>query len=335
MSADGFISQVPGPAPVPVPDGAKAAIAAAQAKAIAKFAPAPEPAPAEPAAPAKIEMDPAALKQITKQAAALRRAEQRVSELEAGAKDIGPLAEAKKLYSEGKRMEAIALLSGRDATEEMTALMDAYLDTTPAAPVDPAAAKLAELEAWKNDQVKAQEDAKKADEEQKAKQRDAAIQGFAWSVLDAEKEADGSAKFPLSAAKKNRGEAAVAALRLVSQVYAPKEHPDGNVTPEQARALFAKAFVEVEKAYEDRYAEELGERFVKRGQPLPRPLQTGRAAPVAPRQATTEPTPSEPTRANQSPTLSRSPISTTTWPKSLTPAQALQKAVEKVRSFQR
>lgn len=337
MSADGaLISQVPtGPAPQPVPDGARAAIAAAQAKAVAKFAPAPAPAAAAPApeTPAKIEMDPAALKQLTKTSAALRRAEQRVAELEAGAKDTGQIAEAKKLYASGKRLEAIALLSGKDATEEMTALMDAYLDTTPKEPVDPNQARLDALEADNKARKDADEAAKKAAEEEKAKQRDAAIQGFAWSVLDAEKEADGSAKFPLSASKKNRGEAAVAALRLVSQVYAPKDHPDGNVTPEQARVLFAKAFVEVEKAYEERYAEELGERFVKRGS-APRPV-AGHAAQTAPRPATTVPTPPEPSRANQSPTLARPAISTAEYPKSLTHAQALEKAIAKVKSFQR
>lgn len=342
MSADGVVPQVaPPPFPTaPVPDGARTAIDAARAKAVAKVAtpPAATPAPAAaPGTPAKIEMDPAALKQITKQAAALRAAEARVAELQAAATDSAQVLEAKKLYAEGKRLEAIALLSGKDATEEMAALMDAYLDVSPPKPEDEQAARIAALEADKKARDDAEAQRKKDEEAEKVKQRDAAIQGFAWSVLDAEKEANGALKFPLCSSKKNRGEAATAALRIVSQVLAPKEYPTGEVTPEQARGLFAKAFVFVEAEYEKQYAEELGERFVPKGAPLPtlRPGNAGHAAPAAPRQATTEPTPAEPTRANQSPTLSRPAITTTTYPRSLTPAQAREKAIERIKSFQR
>jgi len=331
---------VPQTAPAPLPtapvvDGARAAVDAAREKAVARFRPAPAPVattPAEPAAPPKVDMDPATLKQLTKTAAALRRAEQKVAELQAAATDIGPVAEAKKLYAAGKRLEAIALLSGNDASAEMEALMGAYLDSSPPAEVDPEKARLDALEKAEADRKKREEDSAKAAEESRIKQRDAAIQGFAWSVLDAEKLADGTPKFELCSLPKNRGEAAVAALKLVSEVYAPKEYPDGNVTPDQARALFAKAFVDVEAAYELQYTETLGPRFLKRGVPNPRPV--GHAAPAAPRQAFTATPPAEPTRANQSPTLSRAPVSTTDYPASLTPKQALQKAIEKVRSFQ-
>jgi hypothetical protein len=336
MSADGFVSQVPvGPAPTPVVDGTRATLDAAREKAIARFA-APQVAtlpPETPVATPKIEMDPATLKQLTKQAAALRRAESRVVELEAGSKDVGSFAAAKKLYGEGKRLEAIALLSGNDPSAEMEALMGAYLDSKPTEPVDPASAKLAELEAWKTEQTNAQEAARLAAEADKIKARDASIQGFAWSVLDAEKLPDGSPKFELCSLPKNRGEAAVAALRLVSQVYAPKEYPDGNVTPDQAKALFSKAFVDVQKAYEDKHLEEYGTPYVRPGLPNPR-LVAGQPAPRA-QTATIATTPAEPTGANQSPTLSRPAISTTSYAKSLTPAQALVKAMEKVRSFQR
>lgn len=335
MSAEGFVSQVPaGPAPTPVVDGTRTAIDAAQAKAVARFATPPAAAILEtPQATPKIEMDAATLKQMTKQAAALRRAEARAAELESGAKGMESLTQAKKLYGEGKRLEALALLSGNDATAEMNALMEAFLDTTPATPVDPVQAKLDALEKAEADRVKREADTTAALEADKIKARDANIQGFAWSVLDAEKRPDGSPKFELCALPKNRGEAAVAALQLVSKVYAPKEYPDGNVTPDQAKALFAKAFADVQKAYEDEHLEKYGMPYVRPG--LPGPLKVGQPASRVQTPAATVSTPTEPAGANQSPTLSRPAISTTSYHKSLTHAQALEKALEKVRSFQR
>lgn len=333
MSADGFVSQVPsGPVPTPPADSIRAAIDAARDKAVARFAqPAAQVEPEKPATPPRVEMDPATLKQLTKQAAALRRAEARVVELEAGSKDVGAYAEAKALYASGKRLEAIAKLSGNDASVEMEALMGAYLETTPTEPVDPAKTKLEALEAAEKARTEREKAANDAAEADKIKARDASIQGFAWSVLDAEKRPDGSPKFELCALPKNRGESAVAALHLVSKVYAPKEYPDGNVTPDQAKALFAKAFADVQKAYEAEHLEKYGAPYVRPG--LPRPLPVGQ--PARAQTAPTASTPAEPTGANQSPTLSRAAISTTSYPKSLTPAQALQKAIDKVRSFQR
>ena len=333
MSADGIVPQT-GPAPAPlVVDGTRAALDAARDKAMAKVRPAPAPAAVstvDTPTPATITMDPAALKQLTKQAAALRRAEARVAELEAGSKDVGTFAEAKALYAAGKRLEAIAKLSGNDPSAEMEALMGAYLDTTPAVPVDPQQAKLEALEKAEADRTKRETDAATAAAEEKVKAQDASIQGFAWSVLDAEKLPNGQPKFGLCARPKNRFEAATAARHLVVKVYAPKDHPNGDVTPDQARALFAKAFAQVEQEYEARYADELGERFVRPGhnpQPVP-----GRAAPAAPRPAAIA-TPTEPTGANQSPTLSRAAISTQNYPKSLTPAQATAKAIERIKSL--
>lgn len=342
MEGEALIPQTP-PAPpsaITVTDGAKVALDAARAKAVARFkaVPAPgaliDPNAATPPIVAKVDMDPATLKRLTRQSADLRAAEQKITELQSAATDSATVLQAKRLYGEGKRLEAIALLSGRDATEEMAALMDAYLDTTPTTPEQLQAARIEALEADKKTREEAAEADRKTAETERIKQRDAAIQGFAWSVLDAAKEAAGGLTFPLCASKKNRGEAAVAALRLVSQVYAPKEHPTGDVTPDQARALYLKAFADVETEYEKQYAEELGERFVPKGSHNPLPGR-GHVAPAAPRPATTEPTPAEPSRANTSPTISRPAITTTQWPRSLTHAQAREKAIEKVRSFQR
>lgn len=328
-----FIPQTPQAAPAPIVDGARVATDAARAKAIARVtAPVVPPAgaePATPAAPAKIEMDAATLKQMTKQAAALRAAQARVVELEAGSKDVGAFAAAKKLYGEGKRLEAIAMLSGNDPSAEMEALMGAYLDSAPPAAVDPVKAEIDALKAKDAARDAADAEMKKQRAAQAAKERDASIQGFAWSILDAAKLPDGSPQFELCSLPKNRGEAAVAALVAV-KIFAAAEHADGNVTPEQAKALYTRAFAEVEAEYERDFAERAGSRFVPRGYPPPRQVP---GQPVQRVQTTATPAPAEPTRANQSPTLSRPSITTQSQPKSLTPQQALAKAIEKVRGF--
>lgn len=332
MSVEAPIPQTPQAAPAPIVDGARVAIDAARAKAIARVtAPVVPPVGAEPvtpAAPAKIEMDAATLKQMTKQAAALRAAQARVVELEAGSKDVGAFAAAKKLYGDGKRLEAIAMLSGNDPSAEMEALMGAYLDSAPPEAVDPVKAEIDALKAKNAERDAADAETKKQRDAQAAKERDASIQGFAWSILDAAKLPDGSPQFELCSLPKNRGEAAVAALAVV-KIFAAAEHADGNVTPEQAKALYTRAFAEVEAEYERDFAERAGSRFVPRLQ-FPRQVP---GQPVQRVQTTATPAPAEPTRANQSPTLSRPSITTQSQPKSLTPQQALAKAIEKVRGF--
>jgi hypothetical protein len=339
MPEEAYVSQVPtGPAPVQVVDGTAAALAAARAKAVAKATGATPPAPvvstvdaSKPPVPPKIDMDAATLKTLTKQAAALRRAEARVVELEAGSKDVTGFAAAKKLYGEGKRLEAIAMLSGNDPSAEMEALMGAYLDSKPPEEVDPVAAEVAALKADNEARKAADLEAKKLSAERELKARDASIQGFAWSVLDAEKLPDGSPKFELCSLPKNRGESAVAALAVV-KIFAAKEYPDGNVTPDQAKELYRKAFAEVEAEYEKDYSERLGARFVPRTGHSPRPV--GQPANAwAQKPATPAAPPAEPSRANHSPDLSRPSISTQSYPKSLTPAQALAKAIERVKGF--
>lgn len=277
---------------------------------------------AKPADAPKIEMDAGTLKRLTALAKADRENKQKIAQLEGSAKDTATLAEAKKLYSEGKRMEAIAKLSGAsDGVAEMEALMADYLNAPTTDAKDDArdalAAKVDELSAWKTGREKAEAQAAET-------QRNAQVAAFANSVLDAAKQADGSLMFEICARPENRGEAAEAALAIVTALAIDRgltQDANGkprDVTRDEVAALYREAYQTVEGGYA-----ELGARYSKRGNPQPSSGQhQSMSRPPTAIQPQTRPTP----------TIPKSPIATSpTGPQTIEQHKA--RALEAMRGL--
>ncbi len=323
-------------APVTPPVDFKAkAIAAATGKTIET--PKPDATPTPEVKPAKIDMDAATLKQLTKQAREIRENQAKIAQLEATAPDAATFANVKKLYSEGKRMEAIALMSGKEPTTEMEFLMADYLNAPTDAAQDEAkdalAAKVEELAAKDAAREKDAEDQKKAADIDAEKQRNAAVTSFAHKILDEAKAADGSLTFELCARDENRVEAAAAALEIVKTLAFDRytavdpttgERTSKDVTQEQAAELYREAYIIVEAEYD-----EIGQkRYLKRDRPR------SMNASIDPRRPTTpSPGPRIEPQSRPSPSITKAPISTNTPATSLTPAQAKQKAIDSIRGF--
>lgn len=269
----------------------------------------PEAEPPKVEAP-KIEMDAATLKRLTALSKADRENKQKIAQLEGSSKDAATFAEVKKLYSEGKRMEAIAKLAGAtDGVAEMEALMADYLNAPTTDAKDEAkdalVAKVDELAAWKADR-------EKQETERATQQRDQAVQAFAFQVLDAD------ATFEICARPENRAEAASAATQLFAALAGDRGLTQ--VTEEQSRALYRESFALVEKEYE-----EMGSRYSKRGTPQP---LNGQHQPMS----RTPPAVTPQTRPT--PSIQRSPIATTgTQPKTLDDHK--RRALEAMRGLRR
>lgn len=309
------------PTTQPATDKPVDTVAAAKAKAVAAITgtPAPKPTPVV-AEPAKIDMDAATLKQLTKAEKANREYRAKIAAFESDAKELADLKEAKKLYAEGKTLDAFGKWSGKNPLDELERLQLAYLDAPIGEEKDELASKVEEIAA----KLDADEVAKKtaADEATKQAEIEAgqAVQNFAFSVLDSA--TDGS--FELCSRPDNRVEAATAALELVKDMAFNRKLD--NVTQEQAATLYKEAFALIEAEYE-----ELGKkRYLKEQRDRPRSMNTD------PRSSnrTLSPGPREQPQNRPSPNISRAPISTKPPEKALTPAQAKQRALDAIRGYQ-
>lgn len=251
-------------------------IATARAKAVAA-ATAPPPAAAAPVTPpaavAKptIDMDAATLKRLTKLSREKREADARIAKLEKdGAPADATLREAKTLYAQGKRLEAIAKLSGGDATAEMESLMAAYLNTEAPGEKDEITQR---MEALEKEQTAEKE--RRAKEEEAAKTtaeqvREANTQAFAIGVLDELKGADGAPAYALCALPANRAESAREAIKQAVGLAQARGITD--LTPDVAKGLMKEAYAAIETEWET-----IGkERFTKPQGPTPQPSQGSR-----------------------------------------------------------
>lgn len=264
---------VPGGAPAPAaapPNTFGDIMAKIRAKAVKE--PPREPTTVSPApvpqVPAKVEIpgDDVALKRVTRLEAENLAQKTRITELEGAEKDAKLLRDVKKLYSDGKKMDAIAMLAGADPTGEMEELLSAYLasdDGTPAAATAEAAlaAKVDEaLDAGK----KAQEavDKLKADDAARARAtEDRARLSFALAALDGAKNDDGSPRFELCGRPENRGDLekllfgfvddkGVEQMGHVQRMAVKQQVKNEDVTPDLARKLILDAYADIEAELE-------------------------------------------------------------------------------------
>lgn len=203
----------------------------------------------QPPAPAPtINVDPEALSQITKLSKQLREANAKLKELEPSAAPAKALADAKALYASGKKLEAIAALSGAaDPSAEMEALLADYLKGGDGGELTAADLKKqwdAEKAAQAAEKDKAaKEAAEKAAAAEADGQRQAAL-GYLDHVL-----AETASKYEIAAKTENRKDATAAALAAVETLRAARGIDPEKMTPEEGRALVEEAFEEVEVEY--------------------------------------------------------------------------------------
>lgn len=266
----------PTPTPEAKPQPKTMADILARANARAAGAPANDNAKPEPKVEAKPEDKkpdaPAAaeLKTFTKLQREKRELETRLKKLEAETKDAAVALEAQKLLGEGKKLEALAKLTGKDPTEELTALLESYI----AEPGDKAA---------ENDLAKKVEEIsatiaadKKADEEKEAKAVTAQAQSMVGRVLTGAAE-----KYELCARKENRDEAIAAAIDGAVYLAGERKIDLSTLSEDETNALIEEAFAGVEAVY-DSY----GKRYSK----TPKPTTTSAESVARGTVTTTPPT---------------------------------------------
>lgn len=231
----------------------------------ARVAPAAAPAAAPPpATKPEISADPAAVRQWAALARENRELQARIKTMEPAAAEAATLATARKLYSQGKRIEAVALLANAtDATAEMESLMADYLKGGTAAE-EITAAQLAK----RLDDEKAAQ--KKVDDEKAANDAEAATKtemetltrdarASMVKVLD---DPAMAAKYERCARPANREEAAAEVVNQIAKVRVDRKLTAEQMTPELTRTLIDAAFEAVEAEY-DRVLAETTARYSK------------------------------------------------------------------------
>jgi hypothetical protein len=220
-------------------------LAAANARAKGAPPPAPaaetKPATETPATPAEdIE-----LKTFTKLTREKRDLETKLKAQEVAIADAQVALEAKKLMGEGKKLEALALLTGKDPTEEMTDLLAAYIAEPGEKTDDDLAKKVDEIAATLANDKKARDDEKKADEDAEAKAVATQAQSMVDRVLTGAAE-----KFELCARAENREEAIAAAIDGAVHLAGTRKLDLKTLTEAETNALIEEAFQGVETLYE-------------------------------------------------------------------------------------
>jgi hypothetical protein len=244
---------------------------------------------AEPAKPKVVEIkgDAATLSRVSKLERENLDYKAKIATLETGAKDVETLVQVRKLYSEGKKVDAIALLAGADPTAEMEALLIAHLDR----PHDPEtegalAAKVEDLAK----RIDADEKARKIADDAAAARHEAQAMdntlAFATHALDTATNEDGSPKFELCARADNKADAAKLAIEHAGTLAVARGIDPAALTPDVARKLLQDAYADVELELEAEGVErekELAARFRRTPKTVP-----ARAAPDATVQPTAQ-----------------------------------------------
>lgn len=243
------------PAPVdPLSGGAPPPKTAAQLSAEAGTPPAADqsakpPADGKPAAgTAEIDADAAALKLWAKLQRENRELQAKLKEMEPAGAAAKTLTDAKKLWAEGKKIDAVALLAGStDPTAEMDALLADYLKGPGAQEIT--AADLAKQIAEDKAREKAAADAKAKEDEAKAAETartEATKQATAYVESVVAKAAE---KYPLAGKPENRAKVAEMALAGVQVLQQVRKIDPATMTPEATNALIEEAIEEVEVEY--------------------------------------------------------------------------------------
>jgi hypothetical protein len=184
---------------------------------------APEPAitevdegAAKPATKTEIPVDPEMLKTVTTLQRSKRELELKMKDLEGRIKSADSFAEIEKLWKEGKKLDAIAKLSGaadpiegfQDILTDFVNAPETTAETKVAQQVKELENKLAESDKKFAAELKKREDAEKTLQQRQQEQEHNAALGLALKAID-------PVKYELCAKEENRTEMAATALEAV------------------------------------------------------------------------------------------------------------------------
>lgn len=217
-------------------------------------------APVTPPKSATINMDPATLKQLTKLQRQNRELalKAKAADEQAQSKDTLDAIEARKLLSQGKRIEALALLAGSDPDAELLSLIEDHVKAAPeekdalTKQVEEMAKK---LEASDKERADAAVLAKTKED---AATKSAAVT-FATKALDA-------SKYELCGKPENQVEAAEAALDGVVFLANERKIDLDTMSEADSKKLFDEVYAGIELQLEaegKQLAETLAKRFSK------------------------------------------------------------------------
>ena len=229
------------------------------------------PRAAEPAPPAKVDIpgDDLALKRVSRLEAENLELKERVGKLDPAAETDAAFArQIRKLYSEGKKMDALGLLAQADPTGEMESLLATYLEAPTATAEAALAAKVDEALDASKKALEASAKLQTADAERAAAAQKQGQFSFALSALDGAKNDDGSPRFELCARPENRadiekrlfghvGADGIERMGHVQRLAIEQKVASDDVTPDLARRLIVEGFEAIEAELEAEGIEQL------------------------------------------------------------------------------
>jgi hypothetical protein len=166
--------------------------------------------------------------------------EAKLKEAEGSREQVKTLMDAKALVDQGKKLEAFALLTGKDSTEELTSLLESYIGETPADDKDKLAKEVADIKAKLDAEAKEKTKAGETQAKQAAEQ-------FVGTFLD--KHTD---KFEVAARTENRQESIEAAIDGALYLAKKRGLDLTKVDQEGLDQLMLESMEGVEKTYEAR-----------------------------------------------------------------------------------
>ena len=222
------------------------------------------PRAAAPVPPAKVDIpgDDLALKRVSRLEAENLELKERVGKLDPAAETDAAFArQIRKLYSEGKKMDALGLLAQADPTGEMESLLATYLEAPTATAEAALAAKVDEALDASKKALEASAKLQTADAERAAAAQKQGQLSFALSALDGAKNDDGSPRFELCARPENRadiekrlfghvGADGIERMGHVQRLAIEQKVASDDVTPDLARRLIVEGFEAIETELE-------------------------------------------------------------------------------------
>ncbi len=215
--------------------------------------PPPEKKPEQAAAPeTPVAKAPETNAELDAARARVKELEAKIAEGEATAKDLAPTAEAKKLWAEGKKIDAIAKMAGVKVDDlDLEDVVKAFI-SVPDEEKSPEAKRLDAIEKERAEEKKAAAEKEAKATEQRLADEKKRTGEWVTSIVDANAE-----QFELCARPKNREEVAEHASDLALEVLkrdakkAGKELDFSKVTKEQADAALIEVLGRLEAAYEE------------------------------------------------------------------------------------
>lgn len=241
------------------------------------------PTPAPVATKVEVPGDDLALKRVSRLEAENLELKDKAGKADAAEQDAQFARQIRKLYSEGKKMDALGLLAQADPTGEMEALLATYLEQPTATAEAALAAKVDEALDTSKKALEASQKLQ-ADEAGRAKTAENQARfSFALSALDGAKNDDGSPRLELCARPENRGDIerrlfghvdneGVERGGHVQRLAIEQKIESKDVTPDLARRLITEGFEAIEAELEAEGVEQqkvIDARFKRtaRGQP--------------------------------------------------------------------